>query len=336
MKRPAGIFNALRTPQLLTVVLKNINRQKKFIKENILPELEAARKEADGSLDGKDFNKITSYYGLAVPAILGEAFCTLRGKPMTKKERMASTSQGVITGLGDDFFDKRQIPNEDLKSLIDQPQKFDGSTAYEKLSLKYLKTALSNVPDPQWMQQQLTKVYHAQVRSKSQSVRGLSYDEIKDITLQKGAESLIFYRTVFADQMDMQEEKMLYCLGGLMQLCNDIFDVYEDLLHGIDTLLTTAKNINTIRTLFLAFMQIGYEAAYKTNYPKQNIKKFIDIISISIFSRCLVCIDQLEKNEKRSGDIFTPAKYKRKDLVCDMDTSANKWKSVRYHLKYAL
>ena len=121
-----------------------------------------------------------------------------------------------------------------------------------------------------------------------------------------------------------------------MQLSNDIFDVYEDHQHGIATLVTTANNIRNLRIFFLALMQTGYAAAYETSYPKQNIKKFINIISVAVFSRCLVCLDQLEKNEKRSNNVFNPAKYKRKDLVCDMDTAGNKWKSVRYHIKYSL
>ena len=335
MKRPSRTYNALQTPQLLFTLIKNISRQKKFIKENILPQLEAAKGTADDSMDDKDFKKITGYYGLAVPAILGEAFCVLRGRKMTKKERLASTCQGVITGLGDDFFDKQHISNEELKALIDNPQKFDGATAYEKLSLHFLKTTLENVPDPQLMQDQLSQVYFVQVLSKKQSGTALGYEELKDITVRKGAESVLFYRTVFKNPMDKREEKMLYCLGGLMQLSNDIFDVYEDHQQGISTVLTTAEHISHVRIYFLALLRMGYEAAYKTKYPLRNIKKFIDIISISIFSRCLVCLDQLEKNEKRSNNVFAPDKYKRKDLICDMDTAVNKWRSVKYHVKYA-
>ena len=335
MKFRRRIRNAFYSPGLIYTVIRNIKEQKQFIRETINPQLEAARKEADGTMDDRDFKKITCYYGLAVPAVLGEAFCALRGRPMTHLERTASTYQGVITGLGDDFFDKREVNNEALRSMIDQPQQFEGGDAFEKLSLQFLKTALSSVPDPKRMQEQLGKVYLAQVRSRSQSAPGLSYEEMLDITIQKGAESLLFYRTVFSNPMNIREEKALYCLGGLMQLSNDIFDVYEDQQQGINTLLTTAKNMGPIRTLFLSLMQMGYEAAYRTRYPRRNVKRFIDIISIAIFSRCLVCLDQLESKEKLSNNVFTPDRYKRKDLVCDMDTPVNKWRSVKYHIKYA-
>jgi hypothetical protein len=314
-------------------VISGINRQKKFIRENIEPLLAGAKKTEDGSLDENDLKKITGYYGLAVPAILGEAFCALRGKEMTDKERMACSCQGAMTGLGDDFFDKQRLSEEALKDFIQKPELFYGNTASEKLFLHFYKTALTNAPKPEQMQQQVYRVYHAQLLSRQQAQPGLSYEVMKDITLRKGAESLLYYRTAFEHPFTKGEEKMLYCMGGLMQLSNDIFDVYKDHKNGISTLVTKANKIKELRFTYSALLQLGTEAAYKTGYPKSDIKKFLDIISIGIFSRCYVCLDQLQKNEKRSGNVFDPGSYQRKDLVCDMDTAGNKWRSLKYHLK---
>ena len=314
-------------------VISNIKQQKEFIQKKINPLLEEAKKTTDGSLDENDLKKITGYYGLAVPAILGEAFCALRGKKMTDKERLASTCQGAMTGLGDDFFDKQRLSEAALKDFIERPEHFYGNTASEKLFLHFYKTALANAPRPELMQEQIYRVFHAQLLSKQQAGQGLSYEVIKDTTLRKGAESLLYYRTAFENPLKINEEKMLYCLGGLMQLSNDIFDVYKDHQNGISTLVTTTKKIKELRFLYTALLELGIEAAYKTRYPKKDIRNFIGIISIGIFSRCYVCMDQLEKNEKRSGNVFDPMQYQRKDLVCDMDTVANKWKSLRYHLK---
>ena len=104
-----SISRFLQTIQQPFIVISNINRQNKFIQKNINPLLDEAKKINDGNLEENDLKKITGYYGLAVPAILGEAFCTLRGKKMTDKERLASTCQGAMTGLGDDFFDKQRL-----------------------------------------------------------------------------------------------------------------------------------------------------------------------------------------------------------------------------------
>ncbi len=333
IKKNFSTLQVFLFPALLYSLFRNLGVQKEFIQKNITPQLEEASKINDGSLDENDLKKITGYYGLAVPAILGEAFCALRGTKMSDRERMASTSQGGMTGLGDDFFDKQRLSEAGLKDFIERPELFNGNTSSERLFLNFYKAALANAPQPTQTQQQIYRVFHAQLLSKQQAKPGLSYEIIKDITLRKGAESLLYYRTVFENPFKKGEEKMLYCLGGLMQLSNDIFDVYKDHKNSISTLVTIASKINELRLLYSALLQIGIEAAYKSGYPKKNVRKFLGIISIGIFSRCYVCLDQLEKNEKRSGNVFDLKQYQRKDLICDMDTAANKWRSLRYHLK---
>jgi hypothetical protein len=313
--------------------VSNINKQKNFIKKHIDPQLEKAKKLADGSLDENDLKKITGYYGLAVPAILGEAFCALRGEQMTAKERMASTCQGAMTGLGDDFFDKQRLSEQGVKDFIEKPELFTGNTASEKLFLDFYKTALASAPQPAQMQQQIYKVFQAQLLSKQQDSPGLSYEIIKDITVRKGAESLLYYRTAFEHPFKNGEEKMLYALGGLMQLSNDIFDVYKDRQSGVSTLVTTAAKIKDLRFYYSALLQVGKAAAFRSGYPKKNVRKFMGIISIGIFSRCYVCMDQLEKNEKKTDHVFDLKAYSRKDLICDMDTAGNKLRSLGYHMK---
>jgi len=333
MPNSSPIINILRTPRLLSNVLRNIRIQQQFIKENIDPLINDARKLNDGSLDEAACKKLTSYYGLAVPAVLGEAFCALRGEKMSTTERLASTCQGATTGLFDDFFDKQHFTGEGLKQFIEDPKQARANNASQHLFLQLYTTGLQNMPDPKYTLSYVYRVYQAQVESKKQAVPGLSFEEIKRITLLKGGVSLLLYRTAFSNPMDKAEEEMLFQLGGLMQLCNDIFDVYEDCQDQIFTLITTAKKISDIRALFLQLLKEGTAAAYRSNYPEANVKRFLDIISIGIFSRSLVCLDQLQSKEKLSDGVFMPRSYQRKDLLCDMDTGGNKWRSVVYHVK---
>ena len=321
-------------PLLAYRLINNLNRQKQFLHQHIQPVLDSAMEKNDGSLEAGDIKKITGYYGLAVPAILGEAFCALRGNEMIFKERMASTCQGAMTGLFDDFFDKQLLTDAALKAFIDHPEQFNGNTSNEKLFLFFYKTAIDNCNDVGLMKEHLYKVYHAQVDSKKQGMPGLTGEEIKEITIRKGGASVLFYRTVFTNRMNSEEEKMLFQLGGLMQLSNDIFDLYKDQQAAIQTLVTTTKDIKEIRNLFTELLQQGYAAAYAAGYSKENTRKFIDIVSLGIFSRCFVCLDQLEEKQKSSNNIFSPSLYTRKDMICDMDTVSNKWRSLVYHSRH--
>jgi len=320
-------------PGLLLHVISSVNRQKKFIKKKLSAVLGNAKKSNDGSIEESDLKKITGYYGLAVPAILGEAFCDLRGEVMTEKERLASTCQGAMTGLGDDFFDRQRLSAKGVKDFIENPANFTGNTASEELFLHFYKTALLHAPQPDQMQLQILRVFQAQMLSKQQDAPGLSYDVLKDITISKGAESLLFYRTAFEHTLKPGEQKMLYGLGGLMQLSNDIFDVYKDHKSGVSTLVTTASTIDELRSYYKAVLQLAIKAAFNSGYPAFYVRKFLGVLSIGIFSRCLVCLDQLKSKEKKSNGIFDVAAYSRKDLICDMDTTVNKLQSLRYHLK---
>lgn len=81
------IFNAVKT---ISSLLSSIKKQHRFIATELDEILATAKRSNDGSLDASDFKKITHYYGLAVPAILGDSICALRGFKMTKKEKIGS------------------------------------------------------------------------------------------------------------------------------------------------------------------------------------------------------------------------------------------------------
>lgn len=322
------IKNALQTIRLLYTVSKTNRVQKRFIKDNIEAELNFSIEKNDNPHEENTINKLTGGKDQAITAVLGEALCALLGEKMTAKERLLLTAQGNMMTLFTDFFDKKGISDEEVKECIEWPERIQGNTPGERSFLHFYKIVLANAPDPQILKTQLYKVYFARILSK----KGSGYEEIKDITLRKGAESLLFYRSAFSTPLKRGEEKMLYSLGALIQLSHDIFDVYADQQNGMHTLLTTTKKIKEIRVLFLSLLNISYESAYHTKYNPDNIKDFLDLISIGIFSPGLVCLDKMQKIEKRSKNIFSPSQYRRKDLVFDMDAAVNKWRVVKYHL----
>ncbi|MEO7924703.1 MAG: hypothetical protein ABIR30_13560 [Chitinophagaceae bacterium] len=326
--------NTWKTPGILAALLRYVKKQHRFIREHLQPELDTAKALNDGSLHTTDFKKITQYYGLAVPAILGEELCALRGSEMSLQERLALTYQGAMTGLGDDFFDK-QIPSpEKMMAFLETPEKFTGHTANERLFLDFYKKALEYAHDPELVKYYLRKVLAAQIESKKQAVPGLSQKEILDITIDKGGWSVLFYRAAMSHPLLQGEEEALYKMGGLMQFGNDVYGIYDDRNEDIHTLLTTSTKISETREIFRSVMNESFQVAYQAGYPVKNTKKFLRLVSMSLCSRCFVCFDQLEKKEAETGGVFSPKQYSRADLVCDMDKTRNKWRSVNWHIRH--
>lgn len=322
--------NLIKLPGLLQTVIRSSKLQKKFIKQTLAFDIEKSKKENDNSLSNSDFKKITSYYGFAVPAILGEGFCLLRGEKISEQERNALTYLGALTGLFDDFFDEKELSEHYLKNLMDKPESANPSDANERLFVRFAKKALENASDIYALKKASIKVYEAQVLSKKQKLEVLSPHEIEDITLQKGGFSILFYRSVFHNTAHEAEEKMLYYLGGIGQLENDIFDIYKDYQNGIKTLATNTKHINDLRDTYISLMEKTFALVHQTDFSTENKKKFLRFIAL-IISRGFVCLDFLEKSEKKTNGIFSLKDYEKQDLICDMGTVKNNLKLIDYY-----
>lgn len=313
-------------------VMKNIAVQKNFLKTHIAPILDEQFRNNDGSLGKPDKDKINRYYGLAVPAILGEAFCTLRGIKMSADERWASTCQGAMTGLFDDFFDKDYMSDDHVEAMLQRNHQDAGIRSNQKLFDLFYGRALEHTANRKLMQDALYEVYKAQIESKKQENGRLEKEELLKITFFKGGSSVVFYRTVFFPEATAKEMELIRNLGSLMQLANDIFDVYKDRESNICTLVTTTKHISEIRSLLMENLRQYHADAFQLPFPGKNIRKFLNILSIGIFSRCLVCLDQLEENERSTGNVFDVKRYSRKQLICDMDRKINMLRSAKKHI----
>ena len=303
------------------------------MKGTILKDLAQFQAKDSNALTASDIKKIESYYGNAVASILGEGFCVLSGKSMTKEERTALTYLGALTGIFDDFFDKLNTPHNHIKNLIDHPDNTKAHNAHEELFLTFWNKAKENLPSIELSTTVFHRVFDAQVLSQRQTNENLSKEEVKTITFEKGAASIQFYRTVFGQINNEQEYKLIEKIGQIGQLENDIFDVYKDNENQINTLVTSCNRINEIRELYLNIFNQIRTLVYQTTYEETNIENFLRFIS-TIISRGFVCLDFLEKSEDVISG-FISKNYLRKALVCDMENPINILKNLHYYAKLA-
>ena len=325
------IRNAILLPSIFLNLICDLRKQKEFMKHQIAPLLNKAKSNNDGSLTEKDFLKINKYYGLAVPAILGEAFCRLRGKHMTNSERWVSTSQGIITGLFDDFFDDLKLPKDYIISMVEQPEAITPKSSNENLFLDFYLSALHKAAHPELIKRQLLLVHMAQVQSVEQENPAIDKKRIWEITKLKGGHSVLFYRTAFDNVPVAGEKAALYQLGSLMQYENDLFDIYKDAKGNIATMPTTSVKVLELRALYNIQIKLFIELCYKMDYPNNQVEQFLNKV-MPVINRGFVCLDQYQQLEKRNGDEFDVASFSRKQLICDMEKLQNLFRTLRYQL----
>lgn len=331
----AYLFKLINLIQSTIILLYRVKQQRSFIKKTLAIDIIECKKTHDTSLDVKDFKKITNYYGLAVPAVLGEAFGILKGKALSLKERRSLTYLGGLTGLFDDFFDKNNTSKKHILDLLENRADLVLNNSSEKLFITFYRKALENSANSNLVKDYFLKVYEAQVLSEKQVHDEIDETEIKRITQQKGGISMIFYRSTMDSDMGEEEKELLYNLGGLFQLENDIFDIYKDDRDGIKTLATRVTKIENLRQFYKSLVDQVLFNVLNTKYTTKNKKRFIDIILL-IVCRGFVCLDRLELNEKRSNNVFTIKNYVRKDLICDMENPINILKTFNYCARYRI
>ena len=112
------IRNLIVFPFIKARLSSNLRTQKKSILTSLNVDILESKRTNDTSLDETDFRKMKDYYGLAVPVMIGESFTLLREKKMTSKERLALTCLGGLTGLFDDFFDRKDMSVSYIKSVM--------------------------------------------------------------------------------------------------------------------------------------------------------------------------------------------------------------------------
>ncbi|NQU33248.1 MAG: hypothetical protein HQ521_08440 [Bacteroidetes bacterium] len=324
--------NTIKLPLIFLGIIQSINIQKKFLQKNITPMLQNAEVKNDGTLSQKDFVKINKYYGLAVPSILGEAFCVLRGKPMSDSERWASTSQGVITGLFDDFFDDQKLPEEQIIKMVKAPESISAETSSQQLFLDFYMKALEKASHPELIIEQLLAVFEAQNFSVEQENSDIIKDRIWEITQKKGGDSVLFYRSGFDNKTLEGEKEALFQLGALMQFENDIFDIYKDYKSKIYTIPTTIHIVYEIRKLYREQLVSFIDLSYKMHYLNKQIIQFLDIV-MPVINRGFVCLDQYQKLENKNNGLFTIDSFTRKQLICDMEKPRNMLRTIAYQIK---
>ncbi len=310
---------------------KFIQKQKRFLNKSFLFDLNDF--EQINLIDKEDIQKIYNYYGLAVPGILGEFFCILRGSPLKEKERAAFTYFGSITGIFDDFFDKYQYSDELILSFISHPTEGIFKNPIDKLFYSLYKKFKGISLNFNRVERCNLNVFDAQVLSRNQTKKNLTNDELNEISFQKGSTSLLSYWAVINEPETPETEKLIGNLGALLQFENDIFDVYKDSKNNIHTLITDTIDINIVKQEYLSLFYTFKNSLHKSTYTTTNKTKFYRFL-LAVIVRGFVCLDFLFEAQLSTNNKFILSNYSRKQLVCDMETPRNLLKTFKYYMAF--
>lgn len=233
------------------------------------------------------------FYGVLVPVIIHDALLRLHKTPMTTRLRKVVSAQALVTGIFDDLFDRLHLPTTLIRNLMEAPEYIRSSDYIEEYLCQYLYREMHEhfTGSKKLLEDSVQNILYAQERSNQQQSPQLSLDKILEITRNKGAKAVIFYRSCIDQAVVEDENEFLTDLGELFQMTNDINDALKDHADNELTFMTAGLSLKKIKEIFdrqITCTFDSYGSLPDDLYHKGNFFNRINLI----VARSLVTLDR--------------------------------------------
>lgn len=301
--------------------------QKKYIAKNIKPYLEYLEGKYNDTFTPYLKFKILTNYSLYVPSIMCVSYKKLFGQPFTLQDRKLATMLGVFTPLYDDLFDELHLDPKQIQKLTIDPASFAADIFMTKIVKEIGSDLIDTAANKVSYLNILEELLKIQVDTLEQFNSNTTQNELQRITWEKGMISYVYYYTHFFGAPNDNIRELLFEIGGLHQLSNDIFDMYKDCQEKSYTLANTCKDFTLFKTIFLEKVTVMKQKIMALPYRK-NDKRYFCLIMLSLIGSTIVAIDHFIQMEKKKGKNIDWFKEAREELVIDMDKPLNRLKMV--------
>ncbi len=323
MRQLSNLFHYLFIIPRVNFRLVRINRVLKNLKEEVVKNPDWA-----SIISSKDFDlRLTQY--VQVHSLLDFSLCGLAGRKMSRVELKACVYFCACLPLYDDFFDKSNLCKKEIKDLMHSPQGFKPENSVQELFVYLLGVVYQNLPNSELFGRYFEQLYYGQQESKKLVDSRLSKEEVQKIAFQKGGYSALLFRSVLKHPLIDGEEKALYQLGAVGQVLDDLFDLWDDLEEGINTIATKFnKDFTPVFNLYIKEvdqLKLSFQAL---NYQQKNKDNFIRELMLLV-NGGTICGKHYLKLQAENGGVFDIQKIGREALVCDMENKFNRLKMIK-------
>jgi len=311
-------------------VYKEIQTQKQFNKDFLIPYLDELEQRHHGTFQPEQRGKILKYYGLFITSFLCSSYKRLYGEQLTADERKRATLFGILTPVGDDLFDIDKLPVADIHAITFTPQQYNATTFSAGVAKEIQTYLLEHVPHKKEYIEASKNVLEIQAETIKQTKPSITKAEMERITHTKGAVSVIIYHQCLDVAASLHMLDVLFYVGSLYQLGNDIFDLYKDVRDNIYTLVNTCDDFLAFRKMFVERIKAQNRRIMALPYREKDKKEFC-IIMNTINARSMVAIDQFLRLQKKMGNKKIDWwQLERKDMIVDMEKKINLLRWLKY------
>lgn len=245
---------------------------------------------------------------------------TLLSRQTTGRRNLALFAQlSALAGHFDDLTEVagRQNTNEPPRGLT--PETFGRQADPGGLALHLLHRISAALPPGSLsgFDACLQRVFQLETAGRQQKA-GIAPAELRRLTVEKGGYSVRLFRMLLPQAPSPAEQAALLELGGMIQLSDDIFDLWFDCRDGISTLPTCFAAQNDLAGLSRCFEQQRCRTlAAVQNMPVSALRKGLALEVLHFLTALTrVCLRHYRRLQKKHG---TLPLHNRRALVADMD-----------------
>lgn len=249
---------------------------------------------------------------------LAAFMCCLRGSARTRKEAQIFINLTALASIFDDLADT--LSKEKLEHSQRQSPEFFGQAADTRgLARGLLAEVLRELPANNLAQfrKYVQQVFDAELRVPTEA-------DLSKTSAEKGGYSVLLFRRVLAHPLSPEEEAAQLAFGSLIQLADDIFDLWHD-EHRSQTTLATAYaargDCAGLGAIFEQQLRETQRALRRTPYPSAQVETTLAVLHF-LASTTRVCLRHYLTIEKKYGG-HLPL-HDRTKIVVDMEKWPNR------------
>jgi len=285
----------------------------------------------NGKFDQKTLEKVVKRYSIQ-QHFINDSFSSLYGRTNNANEKERNLLYFIMVSVYDDFFDDKTLTLEQIDTIFYHPDEYSAETFFEKVFIYTHTRLLNDVEDRAQYFKDFEGLHIAQKDSLEQFNPAVSDEALLSITTRKGGFCLLMCRHYLDTPYLKEADASWYALGGVIQLTNDLYDIYKDMQEGIITLAIRAKQYEVIYALYHKHAEALNESLRKL--PVSNSRKTdLSIILNVIAAFGYVALDnlaRLQANNSNNSILPVFETLARKELIIDMEKNTNRFKLLKF------
>jgi hypothetical protein len=287
------------------------------------------------SLERKQWRRLKHYfYGTSYLSFL---FSMLRGHSRSREEKYRFVNLSALAYHFDDLADAWQRNKEEIHTYGWQGtiKEYGLHADQSGLALHLLKNIEDSLPIArnQQFEGYMERVFRVETEGRQLQTATMTQSDLMRITREKGGCSVLMFRMMLKDEIGEKEIDAWYRFGGLIQLCDDIFDIWFDKQEGVTTLATSVQTQSDLQNLTDRFEQEvaeTYTALQNCNASrKQRCTTWYGMHYMIALTR--LCLTHYARLIRRDGNLATDH---RQTLVLDMEKWNNRFLAIWYCLRF--